>query len=74
MFFLPEIHMETGKPFEAQASWFNTIFPKIKTEITKSGSIGEHNDVKAAIEARKRLIAVVFAFRHHFEKMADTRN
>ncbi|CAI2325991.1 unnamed protein product [Caenorhabditis sp. 36 PRJEB53466] len=71
---LLEIHLETKKPFEAQAGWFNTIFPKVKTDTAKLGSVVEHNDVQAAIDARKRLIAAVYAFRHLFERMAETRN
>lgn len=69
---LLEIHFQTGKPFEAGAGWFNTIFPKIKTE-TKAGVV-EHNDLKAALEARKRLTASVYSFRKLFERMAETRN
>uniref|UniRef100_A0A1I7UCA5 non-specific serine/threonine protein kinase n=1 Tax=Caenorhabditis tropicalis TaxID=1561998 RepID=A0A1I7UCA5_9PELO len=67
-----EIHFQVGKPFEAQASWFNTIFPKIKTE-NRTGVV-EHNDLKAALEARKRLTLSVHAFRNLFERMAETRN
>ncbi|KAF1765267.1 hypothetical protein GCK72_005219 [Caenorhabditis remanei] len=69
---LLEIHFQSGKPFEAQASWFNTIFPKIKTE-NKTGVV-EHNDLKAALETRKRLTMSVHSFRKLFERMAETRN
>lgn len=67
-----EIHFQVGKPFEAQAGWFNTIFPKIKLE-NKTGVV-DHNDIEAALETRKRLTQAVHSFRKLFERMAETRN
>ncbi|UMM18342.1 hypothetical protein L5515_014451 [Caenorhabditis briggsae] len=68
---LLELHYTMGKPFEA-GSWFNPIFPKIKTE--NIAGVVEHNDLKAALETRKRLIWAVHVFRKLFERMAETRN